>query len=270
MLSFLPSEKGGVFQFPLDKTSPRITRGPGGTTPIPYVTPSLMDLPVLPNDSGGTGYASGYYTPKALSGEIPANGTGTQLAIDYIIFAPWRSLLYRNVDSPFTYSDDLALYPHMPMNTAGFDCRAPRILGDWMVSIPAQRKPGATRYGFRSGGTTVPVNQDGLNIPVDDSPQPYVEVKPGESGYDAALADAEDRLESLPQRSMVQERGYNGLQQLLGTRIVRILPTSWTRRRSAIRPTTRFPATFRRARSRMPARFWSCRPTACPIVPTGS
>ena len=34
-----------------------------------------------------------------------------------MIYAPWRSLLYRNVDNAFAYTDDLALYPHMPMNT---------------------------------------------------------------------------------------------------------------------------------------------------------
>ena len=28
----------------------------------------------------------------------------------------------------------------MPMNTAGFDCRAPRIMGDWMVGLPSVRK----------------------------------------------------------------------------------------------------------------------------------
>ena len=56
------------------------------------------------------------------------------------VAAPWRSLIYRNVDTPAAYFDDFVPFPHMPMNTAGFDCRAPRILGDWMVGLPSKRK----------------------------------------------------------------------------------------------------------------------------------
>src|SRR6185369_4313976 len=52
--------------------------------------------------------------------------------------APWRSLIYRNVDTPYTYFDDYVPFPHMPMNTPGFDCRAPRIMGEWMVGLPAR------------------------------------------------------------------------------------------------------------------------------------
>jgi len=99
--------------------------------------------------------------------------------------APWRSLIYRNVDTPFMYADDLAIFPHMPMNSPGHDCRVARIMGDWMVSIPAARKsPGIDE-------DRVPA---GAGVAVDDNPQPYLEVNPGDDGYSRALADADARL----------------------------------------------------------------------------
>jgi mono/diheme cytochrome c family protein len=49
-------------------------------------------------------------------------------------------LIYRNVDTKFSYSDDFAIFPHMPRDTPGYDCRAKQILGTWMVSIPAKPK----------------------------------------------------------------------------------------------------------------------------------
>jgi mono/diheme cytochrome c family protein len=175
VLNFSPSPIGGIFEFPLDRTSPRITRGVGGVTSIPYITPSLVDYPVAADG------AQDFYVPKHATDPIAQTEIGVQT-----IFAPWRSLIYRNVDTPFTYADDSALFPHMPMNTPGYDCRVPRILGDWMVSIPAQRK----RHD--SGEYIQPVV--GLDIDVDTNAQPYVEVKPGEADYDKAVADAATRL----------------------------------------------------------------------------
>ena len=105
------------------------------------------------------------------------------------IDAPWRSLIYRNVDTPFTYADDFAIFPHMPMHSPGFDCRAPRIMGDWMVSIPAVRK------NAEAGEDTVP----GGRVPVDSEPQPYVEVKPGEPGYERGEDGRRDTAARLPQ-----------------------------------------------------------------------
>ena len=99
--------------------------------------------------------------------------------------APWRSLIYRNVDAPFDYVDDLTIFPHMPMNTPGFDCRVPRIMGDWMVSIPAK----LARTGVNENATP-----DGVGGKPDNDPQPYVEVNPGDDGYDAAVAAAAQRL----------------------------------------------------------------------------
>src|SRR6185503_16252356 len=92
------------------------------------ITPSLMDYPTA---DGSTYWPKGY-----VEGGTSATTAGKP---SRIVLAPWRSLIYRNVDTPFTYSDGGAIFPHMPMNVPGFDCRAPRIIGDWMVSIPATR-----------------------------------------------------------------------------------------------------------------------------------
>jgi len=184
VLDFLPSAEGGVFQFPLERYSPRIGRGPSGTTPIPYVTPSLVDLPRV---SAYTGQPAG---------DIFVTGSGATGGAHSVIYAPWRSIIYRNVDAAFAYVDDLAIYPHMPMNSPGYDPRAKDILGDWMVSIPAVRKqPNLVEYAYQTN------NQLEDNIPpnamTDTSPQPYVEVTPGSPGYEAAQLAAEDRLAIL-------------------------------------------------------------------------
>jgi hypothetical protein len=127
---------------------------------VPYITPSLMDVSESPN-----------YVPQ-----------------EGIMYAPWRSVIYRNVDTPFTYtSRDQGLFPHMPMNTAGYDCRTKQILSDWMVSIPAVRKhPEIPEYALL-----------GVDPQVDDTPQPYVEVPPGAPGYNDAVAEAQARLAVL-------------------------------------------------------------------------
>ena len=105
--------------------------------------------------------------------------------------APWRSLIYRNVDTPFPYFDDYVPFPHMPMNTSGFDCRAPRIMGDWMVGLPASRKfPRHPRGRAAAGRRAIPT------IPTyDRSPQPYQQVMPDDPGYADALVAAQGRLD---------------------------------------------------------------------------
>ncbi|HEY6877465.1 MAG TPA: hypothetical protein VI299_05570, partial [Polyangiales bacterium] len=128
LLDFYPTPSGGgIFQFPLDRYSPRIfrqgigTQGSAQNTTVtfrlPYITPSVYDNPL-----GAQPYNSS--TPSSSKIELAA---------------PWRSLIYRNVETPFAYSsqDDLAIYPHMPLNTPGFDPRAPRIMAEWMLSIDA-------------------------------------------------------------------------------------------------------------------------------------
>ncbi len=183
ILNFLPGPTGGIFQFPLERFSPRIGRGPGGGTPIPYITPSLMDQPSS-NWDGSVSGGDDYFFNIA---------SGTDVGVNYILYGPWRSLIYRNVDTPFAYETNLALFPHMPMNTPGYDCRAKQVLSDWMVSIPAIRKdPEIPEYAFAAapnklvGGSTLDLN-----------PQPYVEVPPGNPGYQDASRAAQQRLAIL-------------------------------------------------------------------------
>ena len=182
LLNFLPSPKGGIFQFPLERTSPRIFRGLSSEVAIPYITPTIMD--VTPTATG---------RPKWDFVQFVESSSERQFA--YAIVAPWRSLIYRNVDTPFTYADDNALFPHMPMHVAGYDCRAPRILGDWMVSIPAIWKDRKT-YDFAA---RTYVESVAINVPPEARPdfstQPYAEAKPGDADYEAALADAKHRLD---------------------------------------------------------------------------
>jgi mono/diheme cytochrome c family protein len=167
LLSFWPGDDTGIFQFPLDRMSPRTARGPSGETPIPYITPSLRDI------TGELLWARKYNYNQPPYVEF--------------VDAPWRSLIYRNVDTPFTYADDYAIFPHMPMNTAGFDCRVPRLMAEWMVSVPSVRVHPELNESAILSGTSIPPGTD-------NTPQPYVEVRPDEEGYDVALIAAEKRL----------------------------------------------------------------------------
>jgi mono/diheme cytochrome c family protein len=186
-LNFLPSDappepspvegcrkQGGIFRFPLECRSPRILRGAAGDTPIPYITPSLMDYPTTDSSS---------YVPK---GTGPSANTGVEPYA--LVLAPWRSLIYRNVDTPFTYADGGAIFPHMPMNVAGFDCRAPRIIGDWMVSIAAERLNPEIPEDFIPGAGAP------SSVGTDVNPQPYREITQGDAKYAKAEADAQTRL----------------------------------------------------------------------------
>jgi mono/diheme cytochrome c family protein len=177
LLNFYPSTDGGIFQFPLERFSPRIHRGIDGQVNLPYITPSLYDI--VPDDKN-------LWKPKAAV--EPKTGT---LLVRYLE-APWRSLIWRNTDTPFPYAEDYTIYPHMPMNSPGFDCRAPQLLGDWMVSIPAVRKDTTTWEAFVDIPENSGVEQPG---PPERESQPYVEVKPGEDGYDKAVAAAKTRFE---------------------------------------------------------------------------
>jgi hypothetical protein len=186
VLNFVPGPNSGIFQFSLETTSPRIFRGADGQTPIPYITPSLIDLPRLNNGTGGP--LDDVFVSVTAN---PSGGVYEQMAW----FAPWRSLIYRNTDNPFAYTDDFALYPHMPMNTPGYDPRAKQIFSDWMVSIPAIRKrPDVPEYAVYSGVASGGI---AFGSAVDWSPQPYVEVLPGDPRYSAAQVAAQQRLSIL-------------------------------------------------------------------------
>jgi mono/diheme cytochrome c family protein len=204
IFDLLPSATGGLFQYPLERYSPRIGRGLTGTTPIPYITPSLLDLPrEAPN---GDQVADPFINAESqavsaalLDGGANNNNLVNGYDISFVEYAPWRSIIYRNVDSLFAYVDDNALYPHMPMNTPGFDPRAKQIFGDWMVSIPAVRKhPELVEYSYQIANASTDqvgfVNHIG-SFPADSEAQPYVEVLPGQPGYDAAVAAAKKRLD---------------------------------------------------------------------------
>lgn len=171
VLDMYPSEMGGMFQYPLDSFSPRIFRGPEGDIPIPYISPSLYDL-------------------VAGAGQEGETRTMSDLNDDYL--APWRSLIYRNVDTPYTYASDFAIFPHMPLHTPGHDCRARNILGDWMVSIPSRL-----------------INPE---LPEDEAtafenlrPQSWEEVFPGESDYAQAVGVASERMSLYHERSRYNE-----------------------------------------------------------------
>jgi mono/diheme cytochrome c family protein len=183
VFNLLPGPDGGLFQFPLEKYSPRIFRGNGGTTQMPYITPSLMDYPRF--DPLNTSTLVSDFVVLTASTSPPAAA---------VLYAPWRSLMYRNVDTAFSYVDDEALFPHMPRNTPGYDNRVPRILSDWMVSIPSVLKhPEQNEYAFIDTWDGQPATFQEPNT----DEQPYVEVLPGDPRYASAVAAANGRLEIL-------------------------------------------------------------------------
>jgi mono/diheme cytochrome c family protein len=159
LLNFYPNaDQGGIFEFPLERISPRIKRKPGGeglVVDLPYISPSIFDN------------ADGTQPDKGSRAALPA---------------PWRSLIYRNVATPFPYSsaDESTIYPHMPLNTPGFDVRAPRIMAEWMISIPARSKGGE------------------LILPdLDNRTQPFEQAHESDSDYDFAVAVAGMRLDTF-------------------------------------------------------------------------
>ncbi len=179
VLDFLPGPGAnqGIFQFPLETVSPIRHHGSNQDVPIAYVTPSIYDI------------SSPDVILKAF---CPDQDQGTCLGTTSTpqwILAPWRSLIYRNVDTPYDYFDDYTLYPHMPLDTSGYDCRVKQIMGDWMVSIPSKQKdPGHPQYLLPDDNQTFPANAN-------TDPQPYVEVHPGDPDYAGAVGAAGARLD---------------------------------------------------------------------------
>jgi mono/diheme cytochrome c family protein len=176
-LNFMPDpDEGGIFQFPLEKYSRRALRGVNQDFRIPYITPSLFDRP-----SAYSAASSAAALPTKLQ-NCPVSPIAAAFHAEPVPnLAPWRSLIYRNVDSPFSYADDFAIFPHMPRDTPGFDCRAKRLLGSWMVSIPSRLKdvadlppPQLSRSGYFDY-----FFEEALY----DVEQPYVEVLPDDPNY---------------------------------------------------------------------------------------
>lgn len=172
VLDFYPraAALGGVFEFPLDRFSPRTLQGEKFDTQFPYITPSLFARDAFAQESAST--------RMTLAGEAQS----TQV----FVVAPWRSLLYRNVQSPFTYSANEAIHPHMPMNVPGHDCKAQAILGEWMLSIPARLAEGAA------------------NDNLDATAQPWVEVPRDDPNFAAYVAAAERRVEAFGLQRIVK------------------------------------------------------------------
>lgn len=202
LLDFLPSDKGGIFQFPLDRVSPLRKRGIRQNVAIPYITPSLRDYPAADqrnrDPSSWLPYSVGVFNGLWIAKWVDCKKPGQQFCgvLDQdirFIAAPWRSLMYRNVDTPYIYADDFAVFPHMPRHSAGIDCRAPRFLADWMVSIPALHKPDG-----RDAENTVTQLEQLMDIddarPFDLASQPYEEIMPGDIRYPKALQAASERM----------------------------------------------------------------------------
>jgi mono/diheme cytochrome c family protein len=189
LLNFLPGAGAneGIFEFSLDAVSPVRKRGLYQDTDIPYITPSLYDIPkpgakfFCPAEEDGSCVYNATSDPDMPPPPIPA--------LKWVL-APWRSLIYRNVDTPYDYFDDFALFPHMPLNSPGYDCRAARFMGDWMVSIPAVLKDASKAEDARPTILDLAVWGDAADL----DPQPYREVKPGDAQFADATAAAADRL----------------------------------------------------------------------------
>jgi mono/diheme cytochrome c family protein len=189
-LNFEPGTKGGIFEFPLDKFSPRTFRGTNQDIQVPYITPSLFDHPValLANRSLDDAVKKqGMKWIEEVGDKVGAEPEAAMLPnLEQFpllqgrpLLAPWRSLIYRNVDAPFSYEDGSTIYPHMPMDTPGYDCRARRVLGNWMVSIPSKLD------------SQLPADLGEMS---DAADQPYSEVTPADAHYKDYLAQADARL----------------------------------------------------------------------------
>ncbi|MDX2054742.1 MAG: hypothetical protein SFV15_20235 [Polyangiaceae bacterium] len=181
VLNFWPdAESGGIFQFPLDRVSPRTKRygrlrqaDPDAQFDIPYITPSLTEMSAkFESESNAItqrkmilpGLAGGSKPPRSVP-FLRANGQTIPDNEKEPVDAPWRSLIYRNVDTPFTYAEGKAIFTHMPLHTSGFDCRLPQIAGNWMVSIPAHLQLEGRRISEARNEAPVKVTAVGWMVP---------------------------------------------------------------------------------------------------------
>jgi mono/diheme cytochrome c family protein len=184
VLDFLPSATGGIFQFSLTTPSPVRKRGINHDIDIPYITPSLYDLP---SDAASIKY----FCPQNVAGAGNCEGGDTP----QYVMAPWRSLIYRNIDTPYDYFDDSVPFPHMPLDSPGYDCRAKQIIGDWMVGITAALKD-ESKPEFVTSDVYSNTGVDWHTL-ADLNPQPYVEAHPGDSNYAHAVIDTNARINAF-------------------------------------------------------------------------
>lgn len=203
-LNFLPGEDGGIFQFPLEKYSPRTFRGVKQDIPVPYITPSLYDLHFDQVSPGinWSAFPIKWVVDAAWEAKLSAQDSKGQsfwgfakYPIGLPLYAPWRSLIYRNVDAPFSYEEAGTVFPHMPLDTPGYDCRARRVLGKWMVSIPAR---------WKSDGKTISLGNEQKTLSMgfdeafhDPEPQPYSEVTPDDPEFAREVRLAASRVKKF-------------------------------------------------------------------------
>lgn len=140
-----PSETGGVFQFPLQKYSPRAKAGLTQSTRIPYITAAFGGVQLGSDEFADPKANKTAFCPPEGDEYPVLDAKDATPPPDYDLntslfqfLGPWRSLIWRNTYTPFTYNENGTLYIHMPRNAAGFDCRASKIMANWMLSIPSQ------------------------------------------------------------------------------------------------------------------------------------
>ncbi|HEU5075409.1 MAG TPA: hypothetical protein VFU02_14560 [Polyangiaceae bacterium] len=193
---FPDHDTGGIFQFSLERYSPRAKAGQTQSVRFPYITPGFGDHDLLAlaaansaedHEKKEVNWGFPDDPPVIDADERPVDyadrweeieGSREFLGRFFTFLGPWRSLIWRNVYTPFTYDEDYTIFVHMPRNAPGYDCRAHQIMADWMLSIPSHAKPLEGKQ------------------PSDPSfHQPYVEVLPGEDGYTNAARQASKRVE---------------------------------------------------------------------------
>lgn len=165
---FPDRQAGGIFQFPLERFSPRAKFGPAQDVRYPYITPAFGNFPGGEAKSFQWSVAGQpVIDPLEYRADYePNDGIFTHLG-------PWRSLIWRNVYTPFTYSEGATIFIHMPRNVPDFDCRAHKIMASWMLSIPSEAKAEDESALFE---------------------QPYVEIMPDDPGYTRAQRAAIGRV----------------------------------------------------------------------------
>ena len=179
-----PSATGGVFQFSLERYSPRAKAGEAQNIRFPYITSAFgdYDLPDTGDDNkvrqALLAEIDGFPQPMGPvidTYESPPDYKHNLEEAALTFLGPWRSLIWRNVYTPFTYAEDGTIFIHMPRNAPGYDCRAHNIMAEWMLSIPsAPRTDGS--------GTE----------------QPVAEVTAADAGpeaYATAVAEANQRIQ---------------------------------------------------------------------------
>lgn len=221
-----PSETGGVFQFPLEKYSPRAKFGIEQRVRFPYITPGFGNHPGGTSLTSSKQFSVGELAPvvdlvkgvtiTGIPTWVVENGApdiyfdrfergpdGYPLPPVFTYLAPWRSLIWRNVSTPFTYSEDNAIFIHMPRNVPGFDCRAHQIMADWMLSIPA-------KDCSNSNPKLPPVTceaKEAARLPGEalNLDQPYEEILPDAREYEKAVRDGQKRVDAFHASVMGQQ-----------------------------------------------------------------